>query len=131
MMMDAPPWAGFEPDVLNERCPSRELLAHVSSKWGALVLIALEEDGTLRFSALRRRVGGVSERMLSQTLKVLEADGFVRRVAHDAVPPHVEYSLTPHGRGVAGHVKALALWLEANLPSLPAGAGARQGARAG
>ena len=95
-------------------CPSRAVLSHVTSRWGVLVLIALQE-GTLRFSALRRRIGGVSERMLAQTLKVLEADGFITRRAHDVVPPHVEYSLTPLGREVAERVAGLAHWIEDNL----------------
>lgn len=102
------------PDVLNDRCPSRQVLNHVTSRWGVLVLIALQ-DGTLRFSALRRRIGGVSERMLAQTLQVLEADGFVRRTAHQVVPPHVDYDLTPLGAQVALRVQALAVYIQDNL----------------
>ncbi len=74
--------------------------------------------GTHRFSALRRRIGGVSERMLAQTLQQLEADGFVRRVALDVVPPHVEYSLTPLGAEAAHHVGTLATWVESALPRI-------------
>jgi len=66
---------------------------HVTSLWGVLALVALH-GGTMRFSELRRRVGGVSEKMLAQTLQVLEADGFVDRKAYPVVPPRVEYSLT-------------------------------------
>ena len=105
------------PDVLSERCPSREVLTHVTSRWGALVLIALNEE-TLRFSALCRRIGGVSERMLTHTLKLLESDGLVLRKAFDVVPPHVEYSLTPLGQQAATHVLALAKWVEASLPQI-------------
>lgn len=105
------------PDVMSERCPSRPLLNHVTSRWGVLVLVALE-DRTLRFSELRKVIGGVSERMLSQTLKTLEEDGFVNRKSYDVVPPHVEYSLTKHGQGVTVHVKALATWLEENLADI-------------
>jgi len=104
----------LKPDVMNEKCPSRLVLNHVTSRWGVLVLIALQ-DGTLRFSALRRRVGGVSERMLAQTLRLLEQDGFVRRTAHPVVPPHVDYDLTPMGQEVAGKVHALAACIESNL----------------
>lgn len=107
----------FSPDVLSARCPSRPLLNHVTSRWGVLILIVLQEK-TLRFSEMRRMIDGVSERMLSQTLKVLEEDGFVLRKSFDVVPPHVEYSLTAPGREVAVHVKALASWLEANLDQL-------------
>lgn len=96
-------------------CPSREVLKHVTSRWGVLTLIALQ-GGTHRFSELRRKIGGVSERMLSQTLQWLEEDGFVRRVAYPVVPPHVEYSLTPMGEEVAERVRELADWIEVNLP---------------
>ncbi|MDD7972260.1 winged helix-turn-helix transcriptional regulator [Roseinatronobacter alkalisoli] len=102
------------PDVLSEKCPSRTVLNHVTSRWGVLVMIALQ-DGTLRFSALRRRIGGVSERMLTQSLRLLEEDGFVSRTAHQVVPPHVDYDLTPLGREVAQKVHALAACIEGNL----------------
>ncbi|MCC5960021.1 MAG: helix-turn-helix transcriptional regulator [Rhodobacteraceae bacterium] len=105
------------PDVLNEKCPSRRVLNHVTSRWGVLVLIALQ-DGTHRFSSLRRRIGGVSERMLAQTLRVLEDDGFIRRTAYPVVPPHVEYDLTPLGRLVAEKVHALAACIEGNLEQI-------------
>lgn len=100
-----------------ESCPSREVLKHVTSRWGVLVLIALE-DGTQRFSELRRTIGGVSERMLAQTLQWLEGDGLVNRVAYETVPPHVEYSLTPLGREGAKRVRALADWIETSLPKV-------------
>lgn len=108
------PLSDLTPDVLNERCPSRRLLSHVTSRWGALVMIALQ-DGTHRFSALRRRIGGVSERMLAQTLRVLEEDGFVRRTAHPVVPPHVDYELTTLGQQVAERVRALAICIEDSI----------------
>lgn len=102
----------FAPDVLSARCPSRALMSHATSKWGVLVLLALR-DGTARFSALRRRIEGVSERMLAETLKTLEADGFVTRTAYPVVPPKVEYALTDFGTGAADRVGALAAYLEA------------------
>lgn len=104
-------------DLMAAACPSREVLNHVTSRWGVLVLIALE-DGTLRFSQLRRAIGGVSERMLAQTLKWLEQDGLVDRRALDVVPPHVEYSLTPLGREAAEKVRALADWIEVSMPQI-------------
>jgi DNA-binding HxlR family transcriptional regulator len=107
----------FAPNVMVAACPSRAILAHLTSRWGVLVMIALQ-DGTLRFSALRRRIGGVSERMLAQTLQQLEGDGFILRIAHDVVPPHVEYSLTPLGHEAATHVAALTGWIEGNLPRI-------------
>lgn len=99
----------FSPD-----CPSRAVLQHVTSRWGVLVLVALLA-GTHRFSDLRRKVGGVSEKMLAQTLQWLESDGFVLRVSHPVVPPHVEYSLTPMGTEVARQVEGLVDWIEGNL----------------
>ena len=98
-------------DVLAPECPSREILSHLTSRWGVLVLIALL-PGTLRFSQLRRKIGGVSERMLAQTLQLLEGDGMVERHAYDVVPPHVEYTLTPMGMEAAVRVRELADWVE-------------------
>ncbi len=98
-------------------CPSREVLKHMTSRWGALVLIALE-GRTRRFSELRRSINGVSERMLAQTLQWLERDGLISRVAFEVVPPHVEYSLTPLGREASEHVRVLADWIETNLPRI-------------
>lgn len=101
-------------ELLNVKCPSRDVLKRVTSRWSVLILLALQ-DQTLRFSALRRAVGGVSERMLAQNLRYLEEDGFVQRIAYDVVPPHVEYRLTPLGREVGEQVVGLADWLELNL----------------
>jgi DNA-binding HxlR family transcriptional regulator len=104
-------------ELLSADCPSREVLKHVTSRWGVLVLIVLQE-GTHRFSDLRRTIGGVSERMLAQTLQWLEADGFVARHAYPVVPPHVEYTLTPLGEEVAEKVRLLADWIEVNMPRI-------------
>ena len=99
--------------LFNQNCPSREILKHLTSRWGVLVLIALLERDH-RFSELRRTVGGVSEKMLAQTLQTLEADGFVNRTSHPVVPPHVDYSLTSIGREVALKVRDFADWIEVN-----------------
>ncbi|MFA6180224.1 MAG: helix-turn-helix domain-containing protein [Candidatus Methylopumilus sp.] len=104
-------------EVFSEKCPSREVLKHVTSRWGVLILIALL-SGTHRFSDLRRKVNGVSERMLAQTLQWLEADGFVVRKSYPVVPPHVEYSLTLLGQEVGKRVEALADWIETNLSQI-------------
>lgn len=109
--------AGFAPNVLAAECPSRQVLKHLTSQWGMLVMLALA-GGTLRFSALRRRVGGVSERMLAQTLQVLEGDGLIARVSYPVVPPHVEYSLTPLGSEAARRVGELTCWIETNLAQI-------------
>ena len=103
--------------LFSEKCPSREVLKHVTSRWGVLVLVALR-GGTHRFSDLRRIIGGVSEKMLAQTLQWLEADGCVSRIAYPVIPPHVEYSLTALGEEVALRVRDLADWIEVKLPEI-------------
>ncbi|MEW6563831.1 MAG: helix-turn-helix domain-containing protein [Pseudomonadota bacterium] len=105
-------------EVFAAACPSREILNHVTSRWGVLVLVALVESGTQRFSDLRRKIGGVSEKMLAQTLQQLEKDGFIHREAYPVVPPHVEYSLTPLGEEIARQVQGLVDWIEINLPRI-------------
>jgi DNA-binding HxlR family transcriptional regulator len=105
------------PDAFDPNCPTRTVLDNVTSRWAVLVLWALLE-GTLRFSDLRRRVGGVSEKMLAQTLQRLERDGFVLRVAHPVIPPHVDYSLTPLGEPAARQVAGLASWIEGEVPAV-------------
>ena len=106
---------GRRGELFAAECPSRTVFKHVTSLWGVLALIALQ-DGTHRFSELRRRMGGVSEKMLAQSLQLLEADGFVERKAYPVVPPHVEYSLTALGAQVAARVADLSDCIETNLP---------------
>lgn len=101
-------------DLLSAACPSRDVLKHVTSRWGVLLFMVLLE-GTHRFSELHRTVGGVSEKMLAQTLRWLEDDGFVERRALDGASPHVEYSLTALGREVGQRVEGLADWIEVNM----------------
>ncbi|MFD5773204.1 winged helix-turn-helix transcriptional regulator [Streptomyces fungicidicus] len=95
-------------------CPHRLVLEHVTSRWGVLVLITLLERPH-RFSELRRAIGRVSEKMLTQTLQTLERDGLVHRDAKPVIPPRVDYSLTDLGREAAEQVRALALWTEKRL----------------
>ena len=102
-----------EGNLFAEQCPSREVLKHVTSRWGVLILVALRE-GTHRFSDLRRKIGGVSEKMLAQSLQALEQDGFLNRIAYPVVPPHVEYSLTPLGLSLCDTVNALSAWASQN-----------------
>lgn len=105
------------PDVNRQMCPSRLVLEHVTSRWGVLVLAALLER-SYRFSELRRTIGGVSEKMLAQTLQTLERDGFVNRDAKQVIPPRVDYSLTDLGREAAEQVWALARWTELRLDAV-------------
>ncbi|MER6114442.1 helix-turn-helix domain-containing protein [Streptomyces sp. NPDC001743] len=107
------------PDVREPMCPSRLVLEHVTSRWGVLVLAALLER-SYRFSELRREVGGVSEKMLAQTLQTLERDGFVDRDAKPVIPPRVDYTLTDLGREAAEQVWALARWSERSLDAVDA-----------
>ena len=98
-------------DVFARDCASRDVLGDVTGKWAVLALLALDEGG-YRFNALRRRVEGVSEKMLAQTLHTLERDGLVAREVVTAIPPRVEYALTPLGARVAGSVRGLVETLE-------------------
>ncbi|MEU2822938.1 helix-turn-helix domain-containing protein [Streptomyces bacillaris] len=101
-------------DVFSRRCPSRSTLEHATGRWGSLTLGALYEEG-LRFNELRRRVDGVSEKMLSQTLHALERDGLVLREAQPVNPPRVDYELTPLGREVAGQLLGLIRLVEGRM----------------
>lgn len=104
-------------NVLAKSCPSRAILQDVTSRWGVLILFSLL-DGTHRFSELRKKISGVSEKMLSQTLQSLESDGFVLRIAYPVIPPHVEYQLTENGIVVAKLVSELVNWIELNLGTI-------------
>lgn len=101
------------PEVFTEGCGTRVVLDHIMSKWGVLVLSSLS-DGTRRWGELRREVGGISEKMLASTLKTLAADGLVHRESFPAVPPHVEYSLTPLGRDLMERMLPLMEWVADN-----------------
>jgi DNA-binding HxlR family transcriptional regulator len=108
--------------TLDTACPAtRTLVEHVTSKWGVLVLLLL--DGTtLRWSEVKRSIPGVSEKMLIQTLQLLEADGLVRREALPVVPPHVEYSLTEEGQQASRLLAPLVAWAQERARVSRAGA---------
>lgn len=114
-------------DVFDSNCPSRAVLDHVTSKWAVLVLAALQE-GPLRFSALRRTIGGVSEKMLAQTLRTLESDGFLDRDVAPTTPPQVTYSLTALGAELTERVTGLVEWIAVRIPDIEAGRAVRAGA---
>ena len=111
-------------DVFSRDCPSREVFEDVTGKWAVLVLSALHQ-GPHRFGELRRRVDGVSEKMLSQTLQLLERDGLVHREVRSATPPHVEYTLTDLGAALAPRLLALIDFVEDALPHVLAARAAR------
>lgn len=104
-------------DVFARGCDSRAALEDIAGKWGILALVALAE-GAFRFNALRRKVDGVSEKMLAQTLQTLERDGMVHREVQGTFPPRVEYTLTPLGSQVAARLRGLIDLLEAELPTV-------------
>ncbi|MGW7265598.1 winged helix-turn-helix transcriptional regulator [Streptomyces sp. NPDC054842] len=106
--------SGLPADVYSAKCPTRQVLDHISGKWTILVVDALLQ-GTLRYSELSRRIEGVSQKMLTRTLRGLEADGFVRRTVYPTVPPRVEYDLTELGRSLAEPVTVLREWTEAHI----------------
>lgn len=104
--MAKPAW-----NVMLPTCPSRTSLARIANKWTAMIVIALS-DGPLRFGELRDAVGGISGKVLADTLKDLERDGLVVRKAYDVMPPRVDYKLTPLGRTLREPLSALGEWAE-------------------
>ncbi len=104
-----------------ERCPEyeriNEVLARVGDRWSVLVVFSLSEYGTLRFNELKHRLG-ISQRMLSRTLRELERDGLVNRTYYPTIPPKVEYDLTPMGASFQEPVRALGEWALENLDSI-------------
>ena len=116
-------------DVFRRACTSREALEHVTGKWSLLALSALAESPH-RFGELRRRIEGVSERMLAQSLQTLERDGWVHREVRSAIPPHVEYRLTGAGADLVPHLLALIDFVEGRMPAVTAARAASDGARA-
>ncbi|MEV6520578.1 helix-turn-helix domain-containing protein [Longispora sp. NPDC051575] len=106
--------SGLPADVYSAECPTRQVLNHIAGKWTILIVDALA-DGTMRYTDLGRRIEGVSQKMLTQTLRQLEADGFLTRTVHPTVPPRVDYELTDLGRSLAGPIAALREWTEAHI----------------
>ena len=104
------------PDAFLLSCPSRDLFTRLAEKWALLCIVALAES-PLRFGALRRRVQGVTQKMLTQTLRKLENDGLVHREMFDEMPLRVEYSLTAKGRDLLPLVKSFKVWAEENFAS--------------
>ena len=104
-------------DVFDDRCPTRLVLDRLADKWALLVLDRLQ-DGPVRFNHLRRDIRGLSQKVLSQTLKRLERDGLVKRTVHPTVPVSVHYALTPLGRTLTETVAAFAHWTELNMDAI-------------
>lgn len=104
-------------DVYAKNCPSRMILDRISNKWSMLILNRLREE-TVRFNQLRRDIDGISQKVLSQTLKYLERDGLIRREAFPTVPVTVEYSITELGRTLSDTVHVLTHWAEENYAAV-------------
>lgn len=98
-------------------CPTRQVLDCVADKW-AVLIVGLLLSGPQRFGELRRAIEGVSQKMLTQTLRSLERDGIVHREVFASVPPKVEYSLTPLGVSLAGKLDGLRIWAEENMQAV-------------
>ncbi len=103
------PTKSYEPDVFNAECPAHKALGLVADKWSLLVLLALL-GGIKRHGVLKQKLVGITQKMLTQTLRRLERDGLVRRTEYAVVPPKVEYSLTPLGESLGGPIQALSAW---------------------
>jgi DNA-binding HxlR family transcriptional regulator len=105
------------PDIYNENCPTRIVLDRIADKWTVLIIGQLAE-GTLRFNELKRCIGGITQKMLTQTLKSLERDGMISRTIYPEIPPKVEYSLTELGKSLTMVVRQIRTWSEDNFTKI-------------
>jgi len=101
-------------DMDDDRCPVRGVLDRLSDRWTVLILLTLDDFGTLRFTVLKAKIPDVSQRMLAQTLRRLEYDGLVQRTVYPTIPPKVEYTLTPLGRSFLQPLRGLVAWARRN-----------------
>ena len=109
----------YKPNVLNGRCPSQQVLNMLADKWSVLVIACLGSK-TKRYSDLLREIGGISQKMLTQTLRSLEQNGLLVRKVFPVVPPHVEYSLTPLGQSLKAPLSALCEWAQNHMVEVQA-----------
>ncbi|GAA4263335.1 winged helix-turn-helix transcriptional regulator [Dactylosporangium darangshiense] len=114
-------------DLFKLSCPSREVFDRVGERWTGLVLLALQQ-GTLRFSQLRRQIEGISQKVLTQTLRGLERDGLIIRTVHPTVPVTVEYTLTPLGQSLGGAMDVLRTWAYTHIGDINAARNAYESA---
>jgi DNA-binding HxlR family transcriptional regulator len=108
---------GVKPNVLSQSCESRRALDRIADKWTCLIVYALL-DGPRRHGELKRTIEGISQKMLTQTLRSMETDGLVKRTVVDVIPPHVEYGLTPLGQTLSDPLVAICQWAMDHLPEL-------------
>jgi DNA-binding HxlR family transcriptional regulator len=102
-------------NVLNDLCPSRQVIALIADKWSILILYALSREGTMRYGQLQRTVRGISQKMLTQTLRELERNGLVSRTVYEVVPPQVKYELTDLGKSLRKVLTGVCGWAQDNL----------------
>ncbi len=105
-------------DEKTTKCPIRNVLDRFGDKWSILVIMLLGQNGTLRFNQLTNLIGDISQKMLTVTLRTLEADGLVSRKIYPEIPPRVEYSLTPIGKDLLPHIESLTKWALENMPAI-------------
>lgn len=105
-------------DALYPNCPIRNVLSRVGDKWSMLVLFTLESNDNQRFKELQRNIPDISQKMLTATLKMLEADGLIRREVFPEVPPRVEYSLTKKGKSLLPLIDNLLSWASENMEDI-------------
>jgi DNA-binding HxlR family transcriptional regulator len=108
-----------QPNVLDQNCESRQALDRIADKWTCLIVYALL-DGPRRHGELKRMIEGISQKMLTQTLRSMEADGLVKRTVIDVIPPHVEYGLTPLGQTLSNPLVAICQWAMDHLQDMQA-----------
>ena len=109
--------AQMTPNAFSEHCPTRRVLNRIADKWTVLVMILLKDEKK-RFSELKREIEGISQKMLTQTLRGLERDGLISRTVYPTVPPHVEYALTPLGHTLKDLLYTIKTWSEANMDAV-------------
>lgn len=107
-------------EVFKADCPTQRVLETIADKWSVIVIYALSKQETRRYSELQRIIGGISQKMLTQTLRKLERDGLVERHVYPVVPPKVEYSLTPLGKTLTELLRAICKWAEVHLDEIEA-----------
>jgi DNA-binding HxlR family transcriptional regulator len=107
----------MDPDVLSAQCPTRRVLELIADKWTTLVIYLLQ-DGTKRYGELQKEIGGISQKMLTQTLRKLEGDGLVKRTVYPVVPPRTEYELTALGQTLIEPLSGLCRWAMVHMGEL-------------
>ncbi len=118
MRIESPMYKEKHKEDLFPDCPVRQILARISDKWSLLVLYTLERHSVMRFSELRREIPDVSQKVLTDTLRTLEEDGYITRKVYAEVPPRVEYSLTERANSLLPHIDALIEWAKRNMAAI-------------